>query len=95
MEERHHHLMYAIFALQVFTQSQTALFVSHIVETAREQVQRLAMTVTQTMEMDAVLHVHLLGQTGFDQVDRPQQVTHVLFVHQVGIKTMFQRQQRA
>ena len=45
--------------------------------------------------MDAILHVHLLGQTGFDRVDRPQQVTHVLFVHQVGIKTMFQRQQRA
>ena len=44
--------------------------------------------------MDAILHVHLLGQTGFDQVDRPQQVTHALFVHQAGIKTMRQRQQR-
>ena len=94
MEELHHHLMYAIFALQVFTQTQAALFVSHIVETAREQVQRLAMTVTQTMEMDAVLHVHLWSQAGFDQVDRPQQVTHALFVHQAGIKTMRQRQQR-
>ena len=44
--------------------------------------------------MDAILHAHLLSQTGFDQVDRPQQVTHALFVHQAGIKTMRQRQQR-
>ena len=70
MEELHHHLMYAIFALQVFTQTQAALFVSHIVETAREQVQRLAMTVTQTIEMDAVLHVHLWSQAGFNQADQ-------------------------
>ena len=69
MEERHHHLMYAIFALQVFTQSQTALFVSHIVETAREQVWRLVMTVTQTMEMDAVLNVQS-SQTIFEVEDQ-------------------------
>ena len=69
MEELHHHLMYAIFALQVFTQTQGALFVSHIVETAREQVQRLVMTVTQAMEMDAVLYV-LSSQTLFEVEDQ-------------------------
>ena len=69
IEELHHHLMYAIFALQVFTQTQAALFVSHIVETAREQVQRLVMTVTQMMEMDAVLYV-LSSQTLFEVEDQ-------------------------
>ena len=64
-----------------------------IVETAKDQVQRLAMTVTQTMEMDAVLHVHLWSQAGFDQADQLLQVTHVHFVHQAGIKTMRQHQQ--
>ena len=38
-------------------------------------------------------YIHLLSQTGFDQVDRPQQEIHALFVHQAGIKTMRQHQQ--
>ena len=69
MEELHQHLMYAIFALQVFNQTQAALFVSNIEETSREQVQRLVMTVTQTMEMDAVLY-ELSGQTLFEVEDQ-------------------------
>ena len=48
---------------------------------------------TQIMEMDAILHVHLWSQAGFDQADQLLQVTHVLFVHQTGIKTMRQHQQ--
>ena len=45
MEELHHHLMFAIFVLLVFILTQAKLFVSHIVETANEQAQRLAMMV--------------------------------------------------
>ena len=44
-------------------------FVSHIVETAREQVRRLVMTVTQTMEMDAV-HYMQSSQTIFEVEDQ-------------------------
>ena len=43
--------------------------------------------------MDAILHVHLWSQTGFDQAGQLLQVIDVLFVHQAGIKTMRQRQQ--
>ena len=80
MEELHHHLMFAIFALQVFIQTQASLFVSHIVETARDQFQRLVMTVTQTMEMNAVLYV-LSSLTLFeveDQYHLQIRVQHVL-----------------
>ena len=56
MEVQHHRLIRVQLALQDYTRTQAKLLVRHIVETANEQVLRLEMMETQTMEMDVVLY---------------------------------------
>ena len=73
--------IHALFAHQVYTRTmrQHQQHAFHIEATERKQAQRNAMTQTQIMEMDAILHVHLWSQAGFDQAGQLLQVTHVLF----------------
>ena len=87
MEEPHHHLIHAAFALQDFTRTQAAQFVSRIVETANEQAQRLVMTETLPMETDVVHHVRS-SQTMFEVEIQHHQLIHALYAQPDYIRTL-------